>query len=52
MIFIIALLAWFYHVPQLNGDTYDDSIQLERDRYMFQLGLEAYQKLDEKYGAY
>ncbi len=52
MIFVIAFLVWFYHVPQLNAETYDNSIQLERDRYMFQLGLEAYRKLDEKYGAY
>ncbi len=49
MILVLALV-WFYHVSQLTPETQDNSIQVERDRYMFQLGLEAYRKLDDKYG--
>ncbi len=50
MILFVIALVWFYHVPQLSADVPDDSIHLERERYNYQLGLEAYQKLNEKYG--
>jgi len=49
---LILILIWFCYIPTLGPDVPDDSIHQERDRYNYQLGLEAYQKLNDKYGDY
>ena len=47
---LILILVLFYHVPTLGPDVNNDSVHQEREKYNYQLGLEAYQKLDERYG--